>query len=77
MPIILPHHTRSPVSLQIRSEPPTSTNLVHLADELVDVRLPVTKVTALDEVLELPCSPATSGVGELEGPKEVGRLHMT
>ena len=50
------------------------TPLVHLADELVDVRLPVTKVTALDEVLELPCSPATSGVGELEGPQKVGSL---
>ena len=74
MPIILPHHTRSPVSFQIRSEPPTSTNLVHLADELVDVRLPVTKVTALDEVLELPCPPAASGVRELEWPEEVGRL---
>ena len=44
---------------------------VHLSDELVDVRLPVTKVTTLDEVLELACPPATVGVGELEGPQEV------
>ena len=53
--------------------PPAST-LVHLADELVDVRLPVAKVAALNEVLELPCPPATSGVGELEWPQEVCRL---
>ena len=48
--------------------------LVQLPDELVDVGLPVTKVTALDEVIEFPCPPATSGVGELERPKEVGCL---
>ena len=51
-----------------------TTILVHLADELVDVGLPVTEVTALDEVLELPCPPAASGVRELEGPEEVRRL---
>ena len=55
-------------------EPPNSNSLVHLADELVDVGLPVTEVTALDEVLELPCPPAASGVRELEWPEEVGRL---
>ena len=48
--------------------------LIHLPDELVDVGLPVTKVTALDEVLEFTCPPTTSGVGELERPKEVGCL---
>jgi len=52
-----------------------STTLVHLSDELVDVGLPVTKVTALDVVLELARPPPTSGVGELEGPQEVGRLN--
>ena len=52
-------------------------NSVHLADELVDMDLPVTEVTALDEVLELPCPPATSGVGELERPQEVRRLQHT
>ena len=49
-------------------------NLVHLADELVDVRFPVTEVTTLNEMLELPCPPATSGVGEFERPQEVRRL---
>ena len=49
-------------------------SLVHLADEGVDVVLTVAKVTTLDEVLELACPPATVGVGELERPKEVGRL---
>ena len=49
----------------------TTYNLVHLADELVDVGFPVAEVTALDEVLELACPPATSGVGELERPEEV------
>ena len=52
----------------------TTYNLVHLADELVDVRLPVAEVTALHEVLELPCPPATGGVGKLEWPEEVGGL---
>ena len=49
-------------------------HLVHLPDELVDVGFPVTKVTALDKVLEFPCPPATSGVRQLERPKEVGCL---
>ena len=57
-----------------RRRAPHSNSLVHLADELVDVGLPVTEVTALDEVLELPCPPATSGVGKLEWPEEVGGL---
>ena len=48
--------------------------LVHLADESVDVLLAVTSVTALNEVLELAGVETTSGVGELEGPQEVGRL---
>lgn len=47
---------------------------VHLPDELVDVAFPVTEVTALNEMLELARPPATSGVGELEGPQEVGGL---
>ena len=48
--------------------------LVHLPDEGVDVLLTVTKVTTLDVVLELASAEATSGVGELEGPEEVGGL---
>jgi len=35
---------------------------VHLSDELVDVGFPVTEVTALHIVFELPLSPATGGV---------------
>jgi hypothetical protein len=46
-------------------------NLVHLADESVDVLLTVTSVTTLDEVLELALVEATVGVGQLEGPQEV------
>ena len=72
MPNILPHTCRA--TLPTQAELPTNTNLVHLADELVDVRLPVTEVTALDEVLELACPPAAGGVRELEGPEEVRRL---
>jgi hypothetical protein len=49
-------------------------NLVHLADEVVDSLLAVTKITTLNEVLELAGAEATSGVGELEGPQEVGGL---
>lgn len=55
------------------SKPP-STNLVHLADEAVDVLLTVTKVTTLNEVLELARTEATSWVAELEWPEEVGGL---
>ena len=36
--------------------------------------LTVAKVTTLDVVLELASAEATSGVGELEGPEEVGGL---
>jgi len=48
--------------------------LVHLADKVVDLVLAVTKVTTLDEVLELARAEATSGVAELERPQEVGGL---
>lgn len=51
-------------------------SLVHLPNQLVDVRLPVTKVTTLHKVLELACSPATSWVGQFEGPEEIGCLFM-
>jgi hypothetical protein len=50
------------------------TGLVHLADEGVDLLLAVAEVTALDEVLELARTEAASGVGQLEGPQEVGGL---
>ena len=53
------------------SPSPKELNLVHLADETVDVLLTVTGVTALDEVLELAGVEATVGVGQLEGPDEV------
>jgi hypothetical protein len=43
-------------------------NLVHLSDELVDVGFSVAEIATLDVVLEFACPPATSGVGELEGP---------
>lgn len=43
-------------------------------DELGDVTLSVTGVTALDVADELSGPPATVGVGELEGPKESGGL---
>jgi hypothetical protein len=46
-------------------------NLVHLADESVDVLLTVTGVTTLDVVLELASAETAGGVGQLEGPEEV------
>lgn len=48
--------------------------LVHLANEGVDVVLAVTSVTTLNEVVELARVETTVGVGELEGPEEVGGL---
>jgi hypothetical protein len=47
---------------------------VHLPDELVDVDFPVTKVTALDVVLEFASPPSACRVGEFEWPQEVRRL---
>jgi hypothetical protein len=49
-------------------------SLVHASNELVDELLSVTKVTTLDEVLELPWAETTSGRGQLEGPEEVAGL---
>ena len=49
-------------------------HLVHLSDELVDVGFPVTEITALHVVLELPCPPSASGVRKFERPQEVGCL---
>jgi hypothetical protein len=49
-------------------------NLVHLADQAVDVVLTVTKVTTLNEVLELARTETTGWVAELEWPEEVGGL---
>lgn len=46
-------------------------DLVHLADELVDLVLAVTSVTALDEVEGLALGHTAGGAGELEGPEEV------
>ena len=45
-------------------------------DDLVtyDLVLTVTEISSEDEVVELALSEATSGVAELEGPKEVGGL---
>jgi len=45
-----------------------------LSDERVDVLLPVTQVTTLDEVEELAGAETTSGVAELKGPEEVAGL---
>lgn len=49
-------------------------NLVHLADEVVDELLAITKISTLNEVLELADAESTGGGGQLEGPQEVGSL---
>ena len=51
-----------------------NTHLIHLSNEVVDVSFPITKVTTLYVMLKLSCPPTTSGIGKLEGPKEVGGL---
>lgn len=56
------------------SSHPHSCHLVHLLDESVDVLLPVTQVTTLDEMPELSLVEATSWVRQLEGPEEVAGL---
>jgi hypothetical protein len=45
-----------------------------LFDQFVDLVFSVTKITALDKVLELALVEATVGAVELEWPQEVGRL---
>ena len=45
---------------------------LHALDELVDGVLSETGVSSLDVAGELPRSPSSVGVGELEGPEEVG-----
>jgi hypothetical protein len=50
------------------------TNLVHLPDQSIDLLLPVTKVTTLDEMVELSLVPSASRVAEFEWPEEVGSL---
>lgn len=57
-----------------KTRPCETASLVHLADEGVDLLLAVAEVTTLDEVLELAGAEAAGGVGELEGPQEVGGL---
>lgn len=72
-PSTIPIHRKT----QARKEQPprpSRLDLVHLADESVDVLLTVAQVTTLDEVLELAGAEATVGVGQLEGPQEVGGL---
>jgi hypothetical protein len=49
-------------------------SLVHLLDERINVLLAVSKVTSLDEVLELSGPEASSWVGELERPQKVADL---
>jgi len=63
-----PTHTHPPKPRPVAN---TVKGLVHLPDELVDVGFPVTKVTALDVVLEFTYPPATGRVGEFERPQEV------
>jgi hypothetical protein len=64
-----------PDKIPCRSLTPShTTTLVHLANKVVDEGLTVSKITALDEVLELAGAETTSGGRELEGPQEVGGL---
>ena len=56
------------------SSHPHSCHLVHLLDESIDVLLPVTQVTTLDEMPELALVEATSWIRQLEGPEEVAGL---
>lgn len=62
---------RFPRGLHHRPMYPTS---VHLLDESIDVLFSVTKVTTLNEMLELPLPEAASRVGQLEWPQKVAGL---
>jgi len=75
-PQFLPRSSRDPVSRRIwfPCRHLESKDLVHLADEGVDLLLAVAEVTTLNEVLELARAEAAGGVGQLEGPQEVGSL---
>jgi hypothetical protein len=42
--------------------------LIHLSNQFVNIAFPISKVTALNKVLELARPPAARGVGEFERP---------
>jgi hypothetical protein len=52
----------------------TTPRLVHLLNQSIDVLFTIAQVTALNEMLELPCLPATSGIAQLERPEEAVSL---
>jgi len=68
---IRPRHTKKRKHEMVNQGP---TALVHLTDELVDIVFTITLVASFNVVLEFPRPPATSGVRQLEWPKEVGSL---
>jgi hypothetical protein len=45
--------------------------LNHLSQQFVDGFLPITRITSLNEMLELALSPSTSRIAQLERPQEV------
>lgn len=51
-----------------------SYSLIHLLDQGVDLVFPITQVTTLHEVLELPRPETSSRVAQLEWPQEVASL---
>ena len=80
--VVVKHANHTPSYTLASASPDTyedskTPNSVHLADELVDVGLPVAEVTTLNVVLELARPPAAGGVGQLEGPEEVRGLTRT
>ena len=52
----------------------TSSNLIHLSNQIIDIILPITQIASLDEMLEFPSSEATGGTAELKRPQEVTSL---
>jgi hypothetical protein len=60
-----------PSVLRHRTSTTQASYLVHLAHKLVDVILPVTKVTTQYVMLEFTLSPSACWVGQLEGPEEI------
>ena len=52
----------------------TTPNLIHLLDQSIDLLLPISQVTSLNEMLEFPRPESASRVAQLEWPQKVAGL---
>jgi len=68
------NYTCNSQSEQISPRKSSTTHLVHLPNQSVDLVLSIAQVTTFDEMSEFSCSETSSWVAQLERPQEVGSL---